>query len=104
MADSDFRQDTPEPRPVKEQRVAFYRRLNEAERRLEALRERAGVSEAEFDAALAPNADGDPDDLYRLSRAIALIGGRLELRAVFAGETVSLMLEPPPGDDAAISR
>jgi hypothetical protein len=95
MADDDSRTSSG-TRPVNEERVAFYRRLNQAEARLEALRERAGVSEAEFDAALAPNENGDPDDLYRLARAVALLGGRLELRAVLSEESVSLLLEPAP--------
>jgi hypothetical protein len=81
---------------VNEDRVAFYERLIEAERCLDDLRERAGVSETELEAALAPNDDGDPDDLYRLARAVTLLGGRLEVRAVFSDGAVTLLLEPEP--------
>jgi hypothetical protein len=78
--------------PLDEQRVAFYRQVIEAELLLDKIRQRIGVSEAEFDAALEPDShDGDADDLYRLARCVELLGGSLEVRAVFAGRSIALL-------------
>lgn len=86
--------------PLNERRMDYYGRLMEAERRLEELRAARGISEAVYDAAqvLDPaTGEEETEDLARLARAVAVLGGRLELRAVFPDETVPLMLEPPPG-------
>ncbi len=86
--------------PIDERRVAFFGRLREAFTRLEELRAALGLSEATYDAAqvLDPaTGEEETEDLARLARAVAVLGGRLELRAVFPDETVPLMLEPPPG-------
>jgi hypothetical protein len=85
---------------VDEARVAFYGRLREAFTRLEELRLRRGVSERDYDAAQVLDAaagEEETEELARLARAVAALGGRLELRAVFPEETVRLSLEPAPG-------
>lgn len=87
-------------RPLNEARIEYHGRVMEAERVLEALRDKRGVSEQRFDAAqLIDRATGEEetDDLARLARWVAVLGGRLELRAVFPEETVTLMEEPAPG-------
>jgi hypothetical protein len=76
--------------PVDEDRVSFYRQLIEAEVRLDRVRQRLDVSEAAFDAALNPDTD-DEDDLYRLTRCVELLGGRLVVRAVFPDGVVPLL-------------
>ncbi len=89
--------------PLNEKRVAAYRRLMEAEARLEAARRRQGVGETAFGDALdAGEADGDSEwngDMYlsTMLRYVAALGGHLEVRAVFPEETVTLLREPGPG-------
>lgn len=84
--------------PLDEHRVAFYRQLIVADERLEERRRRLGVSEAAFDAALEPDpGEDDADDLYCLLRCVELLGGTLEVRAVFDDGPVTLLAsaEPP---------
>lgn len=86
--------------PVDERRVAFYGRLREGFTRLEELRAARGVTEDAYDAAqVLDPATGEEEtaDLARLARAVAALGGRLELRALFPEGSVTLMREPPPG-------
>jgi hypothetical protein len=71
-----------------------------AEDRLEELRVRRGVPEVDYDAAqiLDPaTGEEETEDLARLARSVAALGGRLEVRAVFDEEAVTLMVEPGPG-------
>jgi transcriptional regulator with XRE-family HTH domain len=88
---------------VNESLVAAYRRLMDAEVRLNDLRRRRGLSQAALAEALEvsqPNVSRIErgDDLYlsTLARYVAALGGRLELRAVFPEETVTLLREPEP--------
>ena len=83
--------------------VAAYARLDEAERRLYEARRRRGVTDARMAQALGVDAERtrsvDHDDdlyLFALARYVAAAGGRLELRAVFADESVVLLSEPEP--------
>lgn len=91
--------------PVDEARTRTYRRLMEAEMRLNELRRRRGLSQAQIAAALEvsqPNVSRieQEDDLYlsTLARYVAALGGSLEVRAVFpdTGETVTLLRDPDP--------
>jgi hypothetical protein len=81
-------------RPLNEGRVATYKRLMEAEALLDDRRRRLGVSEdaigEALEAALA-GAEGD-DQLYlaTLARYVEMLGGRLEVQAVFPDETIAL--------------
>ena len=89
-----------EQRPLNEERVAMYRRLMDAEDRLDPVRRRRGVSELALgDALEASESDSERDlhdDVYigTLVRYVAALGGQLEVRAVFADETVTLLREP----------
>ena len=83
--------------PVNIDRVAFYGRLSEAEERLEDERKRRGIPAADYDAAqVIDNLTGEEEieDLARLARSVAALGGRLEVNAVFPDETIQLMIEP----------
>jgi hypothetical protein len=74
-----------------------YDRLLNAEERLEAERERRGISEAEYDAAQIVDpqtGEEEAEDLARLARSVAALGGRLEVNAVFPDITVRLLIEP----------
>jgi hypothetical protein len=74
--------------PLNEERVALYRRLMDAEGRLEEVRRRRGVSATALDA-------GESDDyLSTLARYVAELGGHLEVRAVFPDESITLLREP----------
>jgi transcriptional regulator with XRE-family HTH domain len=91
---------------VNEDRVEAYRRLLDAEMRLNDLRRRRGLSQAQVARALEvsqPNISRieQEDDVYlsTLARYVAALGGRLEVNAVFDDETVPLLSEPAlPGD------
>ena len=92
--------------PVNEARVTTYKRLLDAEVRLDHLRRRRGVSQTDLAKALEvsqPNVSRieQEEDLYlsTLTRYVAALGGQLELRAVFPEETVTLLRAP--GDDRA---
>ena len=93
-----------EQRPLSEQRVAMYRRLMDAEDRLEPVRRRRVVSETALGDALEAiesAADGGPDDdvyLDALTRYVAALGGHVEVRAVFPDETITLLREPASSD------
>lgn len=91
--------------PLDPERLALHRRIVEAELRLATLRlgelrRRRGVSQAVIAEGLdvsQPNVSRieQQDDirLSTLSRYVAALGGRLELRAVFDDESVELLSE-----------
>jgi hypothetical protein len=94
-------------KPLNEARVGTYRRLMEAEARLDEMRRRRGVSEESVAAALRIDEPDEPDvpggsraqaedEVYlaTLARYVAALGGQLELLAVFPEETVSLLRAP----------
>jgi len=88
-------------RALNEERVEAYRRLLDAEIRLNDLRRRRGLSQAEVARALEvsqPNVSRieQEDDVYlsTLARYVAALGGRLEVSAVFPEETVALLSAP----------
>jgi hypothetical protein len=76
----------------------MYRRLMDAEQRLDPLRRRRGVEETAFGQALEAGEDSAAPDLYLATVAeyVAALGGHLEVRAVFPEETVTLLQDPPP--------
>jgi hypothetical protein len=95
-------------KPLSEARVDTYRRLMDAETRLDEVRRRRGVGEEAVAAALEINEPDSPDAepeeeayLATLARYVALLGGRLELLAVFPEETVTLLRDPDPARPAA---
>ncbi len=89
-----------EQRPLNEARVAMYRRLMDAEDRLDSVRLRRAVRETALGDALEAGESagaGDRHDgvyLDTLARYVAALGGHLEVRAVFADETITLLREP----------
>jgi hypothetical protein len=91
-----------EQRPLNEARVAMYRRLMDAEDRLDAVRRRRGVGETALGDALeaseSTGAGDRHDDVYldALARYVAALGGQVEVRAVFPDETITLLREPRP--------
>jgi DNA-binding XRE family transcriptional regulator len=89
--------------PVNESLVRTYRRLMDAEIRLNDLRRRRGLSQAQIAKALEvsqPNVSRieQEDDLYlsTLSRYVAALGGHLEVRAVFPDESITLLRDSGP--------
>jgi hypothetical protein len=86
-------------RPLNESRVATYKRLMDAEVRLEGVRRRRGIHQATIAEALETSesdASKPEDDVYvsTLARYVAALGGYLEVRAVFGDETITLVREP----------
>ena len=87
--------------PIDEARVAAYARIIEAQNRIAASRTRAGVTDAEIDAALDACEPPDPQslsprDLYltAIDLFVVALGGRLDgVSAVFGEERIDL---PPP--------
>jgi len=84
--------------PIDEARVAAYRLIIEAQRRIANARARAGVPDAEIDAALEACEPSDPEslsprDLYltTIERFVTALGGRVEVpAAVFGDQRVDL--------------
>ena len=83
--------------PIDEARVAAYRRIIEAQERIVTARTRAGVTDAEIDAALESCEPPDPEsltpeELYlgTIERFVVALGGRLDVSAVFGEERVDL--------------
>jgi hypothetical protein len=93
--------------PVNERRVAAYQRLLEASEQISQARNRRGVGWSTIEAALAAGELSDSEvpvepDLYltTLTRFVAELGGHVEVRAVFADETITVRREPDEGADA----
>lgn len=89
-------------RSLNEHRVRAYKQLMEAELRLSELRTRRGVSQASMASALdvsQPNISRieREDDVYlsTVARYVAALGGHLEIQAVFANETITLLRTGP---------
>jgi hypothetical protein len=85
--------------PLNEDRIAFYGRLRGAIQLLEAERTRRGISEAAYDAAQIVDPatrEEETEDLARLARSVAALGGRLEVTAVFPDRKLTLLTEPAP--------
>jgi hypothetical protein len=84
--------------PIDETRVAAYARIIEAQNRIAASRTRAGVTDAEIDAALDACEPPDPQslsprDLYltAIELFVGALGGHLDgMSAVFGEERVDL--------------
>jgi hypothetical protein len=84
--------------PIDEARVAAYARIIEAQNRIAASRIRAGVTDAEIDAALDACEPPDPEslspgDLYlaAIEPFVAALGGRLDgISAVFGEARIDL--------------
>lgn len=79
----------------------------DAELRLADVRRRRGISQATMAETLdvsQPNISRieAEDDVYlsTLARYVAALGGHLEVRAVFAEETVTLLRDPGDGDES----
>lgn len=90
--------------PVNERRVAAYQRLLEAGEQISQARHRNGESWATIEEALAASELSDSElsvepDLYltSLMRFVAALGGHVEVRAVFPGETITVRRDPEDG-------
>ncbi len=89
---------------LNETRVDMHRRLMDAQLQIaESLLKRRVVSEEQVDGALSASQDdglgtGAEDGIYlsSLARYVSALGGHLELRAVFPGETVTVMRTDAP--------
>jgi hypothetical protein len=88
--------------PIDETRVAAYALIIDAQNRIAASRTRAGVTDAEIDAALdacePPDLESlSPRDLYLTATElfVAALGGRLDgASAVFGDERIELPAPP----------
>jgi hypothetical protein len=94
--------------PVNEMRAEIYERLMEAEERIAHARYRHGVDRALVEAALDAidermSDDERREDLYlsALTHYVEVLGGRLEIRAVFDDETIIVRSAP---DESAAGR
>jgi hypothetical protein len=78
--------------PLNETQMVTYKRLMDAEARLDGMRRRKGVRDTALGDALEETEEQCTDDVYlsALARYVAALGGELEVRAVFADETVTL--------------
>lgn len=88
-------------KPVNETRARVYEQLMEAQQRIAQARYRHGVSNEAVLAALDEaderlSDDERREDLYLslLGHYVAALGGRLEVRAVFAEEEISVRRMP----------
>jgi hypothetical protein len=88
----------PDRHQLRRERIDTYRRLMDAETRLDAVRERRGLDPSAIGDALDAIEGDQPaidieDDLYLrvVSQYVAELGGRLEVRAVFSDENVLLL-------------
>jgi hypothetical protein len=85
--------------PVNDANYALYERLLAVERLLDHVRRRRGLGANAWDDAWEASNRPDPrierdDDLLSVARYVAMLGGHLELRAVFDDEEVLLLREP----------
>jgi hypothetical protein len=91
--------------PVNERRVASYQRLLEAGEQISQARHRSGENWTTIKRALAAGELSDSElsvepDLYltSLARFVAALGGHVEIRAVFPGETITVRRDPEGGE------
>lgn len=83
--------------PVDERRTAAYERQMIAEQRLyEIWERRAEGMDWRGEALGSPIEDDRNLWLTELGERVAMLGGQLELAAVFPDETVTLLIEPGP--------
>ena len=85
--------------PVNENNLALYGRMLAIERTLDPLRRLRGLGANAWEAAWETSNRDDPrverdDDLLSIARYVQMLGGRLEVRAVFPDEAVVLLTEP----------
>ncbi|HEV3390394.1 MAG TPA: hypothetical protein VG057_15350 [Solirubrobacteraceae bacterium] len=76
--------------------MATYKRLMEAEVRLDDVRRRRGVSDTALGDVLDASEEGSAEDIYlsTLARYVAALGGHLEVQAVFPEERITLLRQP----------
>ena len=86
---------------MNETRVATYKRLTDAEKRITEARRSRGESRDTIGQALAGSELSDAeleaeDDIYlaSLTRFVAALGGQVEVRAVFPEETITVRRDP----------
>jgi hypothetical protein len=82
--------------PLNETQMAIYKRLMEAEVRLDDVRRRRGVSDTALGDVLDASEEGSAEDIYlsTLARYVAALGGHLEVQAVFPEERITLLRQP----------
>jgi hypothetical protein len=82
---------------VNVKRLRIYDRLMDAEARLDPVRRRVGVSDTALGDALETAETDNEEDIYlaALARYVAELGGELEVRAVFPGETITVLRSLP---------
>ena len=85
--------------PVNENNSALYDAMLACERILDPVRRRRGVPQDAWSAAWEASNQANPRierdaDLLSIARYVSLLGGHLELRAVFGDEEVLLLREP----------
>ncbi|HEX4282141.1 MAG TPA: hypothetical protein VHZ27_15340 [Solirubrobacteraceae bacterium] len=82
--------------PLNETQMAIYKRLMDAEVRLDDVRRRRGVTDTALGDAIDASEEGGADDVYlsTLARYIAALGGHLEVQAVFPEERITLFRQP----------
>jgi hypothetical protein len=100
MAGSEPWQPLGDPGPVREAYRIAYQQLEAAEISLDAVRAQRGLSSNQLDALVARQPQrsfGDvSDELVALTRVVEALGGHVEVRAVFADRTITLLREPAP--------
>jgi hypothetical protein len=100
MAGSDDWQPLGDPGPVRDAYRIAYRQLEDAEIKLDAVREQRGLSSNQLDALAAGQPErsfGDlSDELLALTKVVEALGGHVEVQAVFDDQTIRLLREPAP--------
>ena len=105
MADSKSWDEIERAYPVNPNNAALYDRMLAIEETLEPLRRLRGLGTDAWEQAWAASNQDDPrlerdDDLLSVARYVQMLGGRLEVRAVFPDEAVVLLSEPAPAPGA----
>jgi hypothetical protein len=85
--------------PVNPNNAELYSRMLEIEQLLEPLRRLRGLGADAWEEAWEASNQADPrlerdDDLLSVARYVEMLGGRLEVRAVFPDEAIVLLSEP----------
>jgi hypothetical protein len=75
--------------PLNETQMAIYKRLMEAEVRLDDVRRRRGVSDTALGDVLDASEEGSAEDIY-----LSTLGRYLEVQAVFPEERITLLRQP----------
>ena len=103
MAGSDDWQPLNDLEPLSDEYRSTHRQLRDGDARLDARRARQGLSSERLDELIERQElrpfDQFSEQLIGLTRTVEALGGRVEIRAVFDDETITLLREPTDPDE-----